>query len=267
MTVVEAIRRQHPGCGISYASDNAAFPYGTKSELDLVDRVERVLHRLQEVVHPDIIVVACNTASTVALPKIREYFDIPVVGVVPAVKPAAALSQTRVIGLLATPGTVERPYTRQLIDRFANDCRVISVGSSDLVELAENKLRGEVIAKQSLASIVAPFKAASDLDTIVLACTHFPLLKTELMEALPDVTFWVDSGEAIARRVGYWLQQLRGGLSQITGKVTDNAAHNPKNHTSFFTANTPEVEALLPCLEDYRLGSVKFLTLQPAISD
>lgn len=211
LSVLQEIQQQYPSCEFFYGADNAAFPYGTKSEAELIERVDLVLHRLQETTHADIIVVACNTASTIALPRIRERFSQPVVGVVPAIKPAAKLTQTKVIGLLATPGTVNREYTDGLIEQFASHCTIVRVGSNELVHLAEQKLRGETVSPQQLDTIVSDFKQYPELDTVVLACTHFPLMKEELQQALPHITHWVDSGKAIARRTGFWLQEL--GLS------------------------------------------------------
>jgi len=201
LSILNEIRTHIPGCELVYACDNAAFPYGTKGEAELVQRVDAVLKALIARIDPDIVVVACNTASTVALPHIRNHFRKPVVGVVPAIKPAAQLSQSRVIGLLATPGTVSRPYTQKLIDEFAADCTIIRVGSSELVQLAEQKLRGLDPAPETLRAILAPIFANPLTDTLVLACTHFPLLQNELEAAAPRPIHWVDSGAAIARRV------------------------------------------------------------------
>ena len=201
LSILQAIGGRLPQFEYVYASDNAGFPYGTKSEVELVERTDKVLRALIRLENPDIVVIACNTASTVALPKIRSHFTKPVVGVVPAIKPAAAKSTSKVIGLLATPGTVNRAYTHQLISDFASHCEVISVGSSEMVELAEQKLRGHHIDRDKIAAIVRPFFDHPELDTIVLACTHFPLLQNELLEVASRKVDWIDSGEAIARRV------------------------------------------------------------------
>lgn len=201
LSILQEVRRQLPDCTYIYACDNRAFPYGTKEEQALVQRVDQVLNALIRRVHPDLVVVACNTASTVALPRIRAQFSKPVVGVVPAIKPAALHSASKTIGLLGTPGTVNRPYTQQLINEFAADCTVIKIGSSVLVELAEAKLRGAAVDLEQLGAIIAPFFNTSELDTIVLACTHFPLLLEELSAAAPRQVSWIDSGNAIARRV------------------------------------------------------------------
>lgn len=247
LSILQEIRQQYPHCSVFYASDNAAFPYGTKSETALVERVDTVLHHLEQVTQADIIVVACNTASTVALPRIRERFTQAVIGVVPAIKPAAALSQTKTIALLATPGTVNRDYTHTLIREFAHDCEVVSVGSSELVHLAERKLRGETITQAELAPIVAPIRDNTHIDTIVLACTHFPLLKTELQQALPNITYWVDSGEAIARRVGHWIKELE--LSQSSDTCSS---------TAYFTEENSTIHALQNTLHGFGIHTVIF---------
>jgi glutamate racemase len=142
LSIVQALRESMPTLTLSYLADNAGFPYGVWAEQDLIERVYRVLSSVVDQVQPCLIVVACNTASTVALPKLRATLSIPVVGVVPAIKPAAQLSQNKVIGLLGTPGTVSRHYTGQLIAQFAAHCQIIRVGSVELVHLAEQHLRG-----------------------------------------------------------------------------------------------------------------------------
>lgn len=256
LSILQEIRQQYPNCCYFYASDNAAFPYGTKSEDELVERVDIVLHQLEQVTQADIIVVACNSASTVALPRIRERFAQPVIGVVPAIKPAAAISQTKTIGLLATPGTINRHYTQQLIQEFAHDCEVIRVGSSELVQLAEEKLRGRAITEQSLTPIIQPFTDNTDIDTLVLACTHFPLLKKELQALMPNIQHWVDSGEAIARRVGYWLDTL--GI--IGGSVVQPAHDDTQTSCSaYFTQEDSYSRDLQQALYSWGIKDIHYL--------
>jgi len=201
LSILAEIRARVPHCELVYACDNGAFPYGTKGEEELVTRVDWVLKALIRATAPDIVVVACNTASTVALPHVRAHFQKPVVGVVPAIKPAAKLTQSGVIGLLATPATVARPYTLGLIADFASHCTVHRLGSARLVQIAEDKLRGQTPNTAEIRDIISPLFADPALDTLVLACTHFPLLRAELEAAAPRPVQWVDSGEAIARRV------------------------------------------------------------------
>jgi len=252
LSIIAEIQQQIPRCSITYASDNAYFPYGEKEETILVNRVDAVLKQLEGHCHPDIIVVACNTASTVVLPKIRDHFTIPTVGVVPAIRPAAAVSKTRVIGLLATPGTVKRAYTRDLIEEFARDCQFISIGSSALVQQAECKLRGEPVDLEIIQNVLdSAFQAKNgeSMDTIVLACTHFPLLKSELMAAAPKKVSWIDSGEAIARRVAYWIDQKR---LPLTGTP---------QYRSIFTAAQGLNENFSEAIQKLLPGSIETITV------
>jgi len=194
-----------PGLPLVYACDNAAFPYGQKSEAWLKNRVISVVAGLIKEVQPSLIVLACNTASTLTLPDLRKNFDLPVVGVVPAIKPAALITRSGYLGLLATCGTVNRPYTEKLMNEFAADCKIIKVGSNRLVELAEVYLAGGQLADQDLLEILQPLLAEPRLDTVILGCTHFPLLQAHLARVAEQAGAapwqWIDSGAAIARRV------------------------------------------------------------------
>lgn len=213
LSIYQEIRQLCPQHQIVFISDNAAFPYGIKAEHELIERVLHVLDAVVARYQPDMLVVACNTASTVVLAQLRERFSFPIVGVVPAIKPAAKLSKSKVLGLLATPATINRPYTHDLIKRFANECHVVSVGSSDLVHIAEQKLSGGVIDCQQIEAELAPFLANPVLDSLVLACTHFPLLNKEIesiFNARNHFVDLIDSGSAIAQRVS----QLSGDLNQ-----------------------------------------------------
>jgi glutamate racemase len=200
LSVVAPTRALLPTAPIVYAADSAGFPYGTRSEAEIAARVPALLGRLAERYRPRLVVIACNTASTIALPAVRAALDLPVVGTVPAIKPAAALSRTRVIGVLGTEATVRQPYVDDLAARFAGDCTVLRHGSAALVDLAEAKLRGEPVPPAAVTAAVVPLAAEPHLDTLVLACTHFPLLAEEIGRALPGVTL-VDGGAGIARRI------------------------------------------------------------------
>ena len=203
LSVAGELRALMPDIYLSYVADDAFRPYGEKSASDLKARLPGLLQTLCLMLNPDIVVIACNTASTTALVEIRAVLDIPVIGVVPAVKPAAALSKTKTIAVLGTPGTVKRKYVDQLIRDFAHDCQVILHGSSVLVALAEDKLRGRDFDQKAIAAEIAPLFApphGGNIDVVVLACTHFPLLRPELIKAAPASVQWIDSGAAIARR-------------------------------------------------------------------
>lgn len=200
-----------------YLFDHEGFPYGNKSEEYLQHRVKDLLDRACSIIKPDVIVVACNTASTTVLPIIREAIDTPIVGVVPAIKPAAKVSQNKSIVLLATPGTCTRSYTNFLINEFAYDCKVMRIGSEELVRLAEDALLSACERRMSyeefcrnacdmdkLKEILKPIWSCTGPkapDTVVLGCTHFPLLKDQIATILGDKIHLIDSGEAVARRV------------------------------------------------------------------
>ena len=204
LSISQSLTESLPNAEQILLSDNAFFPYGEMPEQELIQRVSKLLKRAVTLFSPDCIVVACNTVSTVALNKIRSDQSIPVIGVVPAIKPAAEISQSNVIGLLATPATVEREYTADLIRQYAGECEVVSIGSTLLVSLAENMLRGISIDKQQVKMIIQPFIDAAShrqLDVLILGCTHFPLLSELLAEFLPDTVTLVDSSKAIARQV------------------------------------------------------------------
>ncbi len=197
------IHRRLPHLNLIYAMDSGGFPYGEWEEAALSAHICATITALVEQTRPDLLVVACNSASTTVLPALRARLTLPVVGVVPAIKPAAALSRSRVIGLLATPGTVRRQYTAQLIKDFAADCCVISVGSSALAPAIEQQFwegTDHPELYQTLAAEFAHHPRSAEMDTLVLACTHFPLVAVQLREYFPGVHL-VDSGEAIARRV------------------------------------------------------------------
>jgi glutamate racemase len=222
LSVLAPTRALLPNAPIVYAADNAAFPYGTKTEAEIAERVPALLVRLVERFRPRLVVVACNTASTIALDHARAALDIPVVGTVPAIKPAAEMSKSRVIGVLGTAATVRQPYVDDLAARFAADCTIVRHGSAELVALAEAKLAGKAIRADAVAAAVQPLRDAPGLDTVVLACTHFPLLADELAEALPNVRF-VDGGPGIARRIAWltrgqdWPDEPPPGIALFTG--------------------------------------------------
>ena len=218
LSVLGPTRALLPRAPIVYVADSAAFPYGTRTELEIAARVPTLLGRLVERHRPRLAVIACNTASTIALEHVRAALDIPVVGTVPAIKPAAEQSRTRVIGVLGTDATVRQPYV-------AGDCRVLRHGSAELVALAEAKLAGEPIDAAAVENAVRPLldqPGGDEMDVVVLACTHFPLLADELAAALPGVA-QVDGGAGIARRIAHltqgqpWPVQPTQGIGVFTG--------------------------------------------------
>jgi glutamate racemase len=204
LTVARAVRQQLPDAHLVYAADNAAFPYGAWREEALVERIVAVIGGLIERVEPHIVVIACNTASTIALVQLREAYKLPFVGTVPAIKPAAAQTKSGIIGVLATPGTVSREYTHALIHSYAFHCEVVLHGAKRLAEIAEAKLKGAAVDMEELHAEVAPvFKTRDDqrTDVVVLGCTHYPLLVDDIIKVAPWQVSYIDPAPAIARRV------------------------------------------------------------------
>ena len=226
LSVLREIRMLMPYAPIVYAADSAGYPYGTKSAEQIAARVPALLGRLAERHDPRLIVIACNTASTIALDAVRAALDLPIVGTVPAIKPAALHSKSRAIGVLGTDATIVQPYVDRLAAEFAADCVVIRHGSAELVDLAEAKLRGETPEPAAFARILAGLldrPGGDRVDTIVLACTHFPLVADELAAAAPRPLTFVDGNAGIARRTAWllrheqWPDQPSEGVAVFTG--------------------------------------------------
>ncbi|EOC1351669.1 glutamate racemase [Cronobacter dublinensis] len=250
LSVYDEIRHLLPDLHHIYAFDNVAFPYGEKSEAFIVERVVEIVTAVQARYPLALAVIACNSASTVSLPALREKFAFPVVGVVPAIKPAARLTANGVVGLLATRGTVKRPYTHELIARFANECRIEMLGSAELVEIAEAKLHGEPVSLEALRRVLRPWlRMPEPPDTVVLGCTHFPLLAEELLQVLPEGTRLVDSGAAIARRTAWLLEH----------EAPD--ARSCDDNIAYCMALTPEVAQLMSVLQRYGFSKLEKLPL------
>lgn len=204
LTVFREIMKARPDANYVYAADDAFFPYGAHSEAALVERVVPLIAGLIATHKLDLVVIACNTASTLVLPHLRAKFAVPFVGTVPAIKPACAASKTKHISVLGTEGTVQREYTKTLIRDFARDCHVTLVGSSRLAAIAEAALREEPVDDAEIAREIAPCFAGEGerrTDTVVLACTHYPLLIDRLRRLAPWPVDWIDPAPAIARRV------------------------------------------------------------------
>ena len=236
LSVAGAVQAQLPQAPIVYVADNAGYPYGTKPAAVIEARVPALLGRLAERFDPALIVIACNTASTIALDAVRSALDLPIVGTVPAIKPAAAASKSRTIGVLGTDATVRQPYVDRLAADFAADCTMIRHGSAELVELAEAKLRGEPAAPGAYRAVLAGLlgqPGGEAVDTVVLACTHFPLVEAELAAASPRTLRFVDGKEGIARRVAFltrgrnWSDGEPRRLALFTGRDADVEAYRP----------------------------------------
>ena len=227
LTVFAEIARLRPRAHYLYAADDAVFPYGGLGEAELVERVLALMERLIALHRPDVVVIACHTASTLVLPPLRARWpDLPFVGTVPAIKPAAELSQSRMISVLATPGTVAREYTQGLIRSFAAQCDVTLVGAKKLAGLAEAFMRGQAVQDRDIAAEIAPAFVEDGrrrTDIIVLACTHYPLLAPKLEQLAPWPVTFIDPAPAIARRV----ETLLAGLDLGAGGSSAGADGPP----------------------------------------
>lgn len=252
LTVAGELRALAPRLSVHYAADTAFFPYGEKSDEALRARLPGVARALVEAVRPDVFVIACNTASTLALAEVRATLDIPVVGTVPAIKPAASLTETGTIGLLATPGTIRRAYTAQLIEEFAAGKRVILHGSQELVKLAEAHARGEDVPPEAFASAQAPLFGApggESIDTVVLACTHFPLVRGQLIATAPRAVSYIDSSAAIAR------QTIR-----VLPARNDSGG---QGGTACLTSPPDKEEGIARVLRRYGFPDIQFVAIDP----
>lgn len=263
LSVADCIHRQLPGLDLVYLADNAGFPYGDKPEAVVIERCTGLISSAVGAYSPDVIVVACNTASTVVLPHLRASTSVPVVGVVPAIKPAAVKSVNRRIGLLATPATVRRPYIDRLIQEFAGDCAIERIGHPKLVSWAEKLVSGYAVPEEELTEAMAPFRSAA-VDTVVLGCTHYPLLLESLRKSLPEVRFWVDSGEAIARRVA-WLLAEAGLVVPAPDVLPDHYSAGEKSAVLAALFSGPAPEGIAPFMAGLGLSPVQVVGHWPAV--
>jgi glutamate racemase len=249
LSVLGPTRALLPNAPFVYVADSAGFPYGTRSEAEIAARVPALLGRLAERYDPRLIVIACNTASTIALAEVRKALDLPIVGTVPAIKPAAERSRTRVIGVLGTDATVRQPYVDDLAARFAGDCIVLRHGSAELVDLAEAALGGTPPPPERLRAVLDGLfgqAGGERLDVIVNACTHFPLLEAELAAAAPHPVAFVDGGPGIARRVAHLTSGQDWPVSPGPGRAV-------------FTARDARTDALAPALARFGLTEIESL--------
>jgi glutamate racemase len=233
LTVYREVAAARPHADFLYVADDAGFPYGAKDELELTARVVGLIGPLIDAYHPDLVVIACNTASTIALPQLRQKFSVPFVGTVPAIKPACASSLTKRVSVLGTGATVAREYTRALIRDYAKDCRVTLVGAKNLAAYAEAELRGGPASDAAIVEEIAPcfVDDGARTDTVVLACTHYPLLLARLQRLAAWPVNFLDPAPAIARRVVEIL-----GPPPAPGRTGSSRA--------IFTSGRPPVAAL-----------------------
>lgn len=248
LSIYKAAREANPGIEAYYLFDNEGFPYGEKKEDFLIARVDHILDSAQKRFLPDAVVVACNTASTVVLPSLRASISTPVIGVVPAIKPACLMSRKKIVALLATPGTVSRAYTLKLIDTWANGCKVLRLGSAELARIAEERLSGKEVDLEQVKKILKPLIDLEDSerpDIVVLGCTHYPFIRDVLMQLLPDMSF-MDSGEAIGRRV-----------ADILSHVKEHAGREHTEDRAFYTGELKHYEDRLEMVRSLGFKSLE----------
>ncbi|MDP3896714.1 MAG: glutamate racemase [Mesorhizobium sp.] len=235
LTVLREARVLMPGRRFVYVADDAGFPYGAWEETALRARIVELFGRLIAEHDPEIAVIACNTASTLVMPDLRAaYPATPFVGTVPAIKPAAERTWSGLVSVLATPGTVKRQYTRDLIHAWASKCHVRLVGSDRLAGLAESYMREGAVDEEAVRAEIAPCFVERDgkrTDIIVLACTHYPFLVNRMRKTAPWPVDWLDPAEAIARRA---LTLLDGNDMAVrsTAAIPDDVA--------VFTSGNPD---------------------------
>jgi len=230
LTVFREVAAARPDARFIYLADDAGFPYGNQPEDKLIERIVAVIGEAIARHAPDLVVIACNTASTLALTELRARFAAPFVGTVPAIKPACAQSTTKRIAVLGTQATVSREYTRALIREFASGCEVILVGSPKLATIAELELSGMPVAGADIATEIAPCFVDTDgrrTDTIVLACTHYPLLTARFRALAPWPVDWIDPAPAIARRVADLLREWKTAAQDAPPQIVFTSGRVP----------------------------------------
>jgi len=253
LTVFREILRARPDARLTYVADDALFPYGKVPEDALIARVTALMGNLIAAHAPDLVVIACNTASVQALPALRERFSVPFVGTVPAIKPACAASQSKRVSVLGTEATVAREYTHALVRNFGQGCDLTLVGSAKLAVLAEAALAGRTVDDEEIRVEIAPCfveDGAERTDTVVLACTHYPLLLDRFEALAPWPVRWIDPAPAIARRVL--------DLVGPKGDAPISAAAR-----AIFTSGRKPSSDLVAALADFGLESADFA---PAVS-
>lgn len=248
LTVLAEVRKLLPQAPVIYVADYAALPYGEKTEAQIAARVPALLGRLEERYHPRLVTIACNTASTIALAAVREALGLPVVGTVPAVKPAALATKTGTIGLLGTAATIRQGYVDNLEREFASDKLLLRHAAPALVQAAEAKLRGEAVDLaifEAAARGLREQPGGENIDTVVLACTHFPLLEDELSRAFGPGVGFVDGAAGIARRIEHLTQ--------------DQPFARTEPDIAVFTGDNGSLDALRPALAGYGLERIERL--------
>jgi glutamate racemase len=230
LSIVDKIGRTNTDVDVCYLADTAFFPYGNRGDNELLSRIPAIIAQGIAACDPSLVVIACNTASTLALERVRGQTSLPVIGVVPAIKPAAALTKSGTIGLLATPNTVNRPYTDQLIADFAQGVHVIRHGAFGLAGAVETHLCGGSLDMAVLKSSVDGLfnqEGSEAIDVVVLACTHYPHVQSQLSALAPRGVAWIDSGAAIARRAASVLGLAGNSSTALSTAYTSGGDDGP----------------------------------------
>ncbi|UMM63305.1 glutamate racemase [Aristophania vespae] len=203
MGAVQALRHLAPILRIDYLADTALFPYGEQEDEFLTKRIVSLLSSAEKELKPDLLIVACNTASTLALTPLRQTLNLPIVGCVPPIRWAGRVSVSRTIGLLATSATIRRPYISQLWHDYADDCQLLVHGARNLADLAEQAFRGETpdsaLVKHELDQLFNQ-KGGEKIDTIGLGCTHYSFLLPSFQRVAPAHIAWLDPAPAVAQQ-------------------------------------------------------------------
>lgn len=234
LSVLREARVLMPQKRFIYVADNAGFPYGERLEQELSDRLVDLFGKILSWHRPEQAVIACNTASTLAIDRLRRNYPGQLfVGTVPAIKPAAERTRSGMVSVLATPGTVKRQYTRALIRQYASRCHVRLVGSRNLAQLAETYLHGGFVDEEAVRSEIEPCFVERErrrTDIVVLACTHYPFLVNRMRKMAPWPVDWIDTSEAIARR----------SLSLLDNENTAVELKQEGGDIAWFTAGPPD---------------------------
>ncbi|MBX4181218.1 glutamate racemase [Sodalis sp. CWE] len=256
LSIFSKVKQILPNARYLYMFDNQAFPYGEKSKQFITDRVITIISIMSRLHQFDLIIIACNTVSTtVSMSMLRALFPFPIIGVVPAIKLAAKSTRNKVVGLLATRGTLESNYTHNLINQFARNCRILHLKAANLVSITEAKLHGKLVSMSALFNILSPWLGTIDSpDTIVLGCTHFPLLNFELRKILPRRTNFIDSGLAVAQRV-LWTVKQDINLNMRSKIIAEGP------NKVYCSAITSKTITLAPTLKRYGFSSLEVLNL------
>jgi glutamate racemase len=236
ISVLSEIRAHLPGETLLYVADSGFVPYGEKTP-EFIRARSRAITEFLLAQGVKALVVACNTATAAAVAELRATWpELPIVGMEPAVKPAAAATRSGAVGVLATTGTLKSARFAALLDRFAHDVQVLTQPCPGLVECVESGALRAPETRELLRGFVAPLLEAG-CDTLILGCTHYPFLKPLLRELVPASVSLIDTGEAVARQLGRLLdsRELR--------------ATGPAAPTRFFTSGDAEaLRRALPVL-------------------